>query len=394
MISDIAPFTHRRRLLAAVVIGAMSVVACDPRQANEVDGGVVIREMLEGESHAVEVAGLSRATTKVLEQSAPNDSAWRSVMAVYVDGVDSAPPAIIGRYVSHDGRVRFEPRFPFAEGVSYRVEVDTSEARAPRVIHRFSIPSVTRARTTRIVAVRPSSSELPANLLRWYVETSAPMDVGSALEHIRLLDESGREVQGAFLALDQELWDPARRRLTLLLDPGRVKRGVRTNLESGAPLVAGRRYRLVIDDAWKDGNGAALASGFDVTFAAVGDDRQSPDPSRWRLTPPSAGTQSALTVVFGEMLDHALASRLIEVVDARGLAVPGAVTLAANDSVWTFAPLSPWKSGEYSLRVDGALEDVAGNNIARVFDVDARRDSAAIERDVGGSTRSVRFRIL
>ena len=95
-----------------------------------------------------------------------------------------------------------------------------------------------------------------------------------------------------------------------------------------------------------------------------------------------------------QMLDHALASRLIEIVDARGQPVPGAATLATNDSIWTFAPLSPWKSGEYALRVNGALEDVAGNNIARVFDVDARRDSAAIEHDVGGSTRSVRFRIL
>ena len=40
-----------------------------------------------------------------------------------------------------------------------------------------------------------------------------------------------------------------------------------------------------------------------------------------------------------------------------------------------------------------SLEDLAGNNIARVFDVDRRTDSAGIERDVAGTTRSVRFRV-
>ena len=95
------------------------------------------------------------------------------------------------------------------------------------------------------------------------------MEPGNALAHVHLLDESGREVSGAFLALEQELWDPERRRLTLLFDPGRVKRGVRTNVESGAPLVTGRRYRLVIDDEWKDGTGAALASGFELAFEVI-----------------------------------------------------------------------------------------------------------------------------
>src|SRR4029450_9861973 len=117
---------------------------------------------------------------------------------------------------------------------------------------------------------------------------------GTALQHVHLMDEAGREVPGAFLALDQELWDPERRRLTLLFDPGRVKRGVRTNVESGAPLVAGRRYRLAIDDGWTDGNGAQLASGFEHAFDVGEADRRSPDPNRWRLTRPSPGTRVVL----------------------------------------------------------------------------------------------------
>jgi len=380
-----------------VIATATLAIGCDDTGRGAEKPGISVREILSSRPHAIEVQGLP-PTTRRTDALAPNDSAWRQLVAVYVDqpSRDSAMPPVIGRYVARGDRIRFEPRFPFAEGVSYRVEVDTAPAgrAAARLVHRFVIPSVNRPRTTRIAGVHPSSAQLPENLLRWYVETSAPMEIGSALANVHLMDEAGREVPGAFLALDQELWDPARRRLTLLLDPGRVKRGVRTNVESGAPLVAGRRYRLVIDNSWKDGTGAPLASGFEMPFEAVAADRRSPDPDRWRLTPPPARTRSSLRVAFGEPMDHALASRLIDVLDSRGVPVPGSVELTASDSTWVFTPTSAWTAGEFTLRIGGSLEDIAGNNIARVFDVDRTRDSAGIDRDVAGSTRTLRFRIL
>jgi hypothetical protein len=359
---------------------------------------------LQGRPQVVEVRGLSRATLRRLQRLPPNDSAWSTVFAVRVEQGDAdtgRTQPVIGRYVTSDSRVRFEPRFPFANGVSFRVDVDTAAmarpagktASTPLLTHRFALPSVERPRTTRVVAVHPSGARLPSNLLRWYVETSSPMEVGSALDHIHLMDESGREVRGAFLALDQELWDSERRRLTLLFDPGRVKRGVRTNLESGAPLVAGRRYRLTIDDGWTDGAGARLASGFEHPFEAVEADRRSPDPNRWRLTLPRAGTRAPLVVAFGEPLDHALASRLLTVLDPRGIPLQGSIALAEGDSVWTFTPERDWAEGAYTLRVGGALEDLAGNNVVRVFDVDRLIDSAGVDRDVTGASRDVRFRI-
>jgi len=260
-------------------------------------------------------------------------------------------------------------------------------------MHRFALPAVTHERTTRVTGVYPSVDRVPSNLLRWYVETSAPMEPGNALQHVHLMDEAGREVPGAFLALDQELWDPERRRLTVLFDPGRVKRGVRTNVESGAPLVAGRRYRLVIDDGWTDGTGAQLASGFEHAFEAIDADRRSPEPDRWRLTIPGGGTRAPLHVSFGEPLDHALATRMLAVLDPDGERVPGSVALAEGDSAWTFTPKLPWLAGDYSLRVGGALEDLAGNNIVRVFDVDRLVDSLGVDRDVTSAIRTVRVRV-
>jgi len=383
---------------------AALLVGCKAASGDEHTSPHVVVELARA-PQSVEVRGLGRTAARGLQRLAPDDSAWPRLVAVYVErnaaDTTSTPP-VIGRYVASGDRVRFEPRFPFAAGVSYRVEVDTTAlargpdsvpVRAAPLTHRFALPAVTQERTTRITGVYPSVDRVPSNLLRWYVESSAPMEPGNALQHVHVMDEAGREVGGAFLALDQELWDPERRRLTLLFDPGRVKRGVRTNVESGAPLIAGRRYRLVIDDGWTDGTGAPLASGFEHAFEAIEADRRSPDPDRWRLTIPGAGTRAPVRVSFGEPLDHALATRMLAVLDPDGERVPGSVALAEGDSAWTFTPKHPWLAGDYSLRVGGALEDLAGNNVARVFDVDRRVDSVGVDRDVAGATRTVRVRV-
>ena len=394
----------RTTLTLLICAGAAIIAGCSAASADDRAAPDIAAEP----AHApkwVEVRGLDRTAAQRLRHLAPDDSVWPRLVAVYVErsATDTAStPAVIGRYVVSGNRVRFEPRFPFAAGVSYRVEVDTpalrrgpepGATRATPLTYRFALPSVTRDRTARITGVYPSVARVPSNLLRWYIEASAPMEPGNALEHIHLVDEAGREVPGAFLALDQELWDPERRRLTLLFDPGRVKRGVRTNVEFGAPLVAGRRYRLVIDDGWTDGTGARLASRFEHAFEVVEADRRSPEPEAWRLTAPAASTRAPLQVSFGEPLDHALATGTLALLDPDGERVPGSTTLAEGDSTWTFTPAFPWLAGDYTLRVAGALEDLAGNNVVRVFDVDRRVDSAGVDRDVAGTTRTVRVRV-
>lgn len=352
---------------------------------------------------AVEVVGVRRSLLRGVRSRGANDTAWAKVLRVVVEPASASAPAVIGRYSVQRDRIRFEPRFPFAPGVGYRVDFDADElgrlagvdagGNATRLTHRFMMPAATPARTTRVVAVHPAVERVPSNMLRWYVEFSAPMEPGTAHEHVRLLDETGRSVEGAFLGVGEELWDPARRRLTLLFDPGRVKRGVRANIEMGPPLVAGHRYRLVIDAAWRDAAGAALASGFDKQFDVGSPDRTSPDPARWRLTVPRAGTLEPVRVTFGESLDHALAQRMLAV-EGPGLRVEGRVVLADGDSVWNFTPLARWRPGGYTLRVDAALEDLAGNSVARLFDADRQRGAPGAEGSPqAGAARTIAFRV-
>ena len=68
-----------------------------------------------------------------------------------------------------------------------------------------------------------------------------------------------------FVELEQELWNRDQTRLTLLFDPGRIKRGVKPNVDMGPVLLEGHRYTLVIDRDLKDANGAPLAKRLSVT---------------------------------------------------------------------------------------------------------------------------------
>jgi hypothetical protein len=115
------------------------------------------------------------------------------------------------------------------------------------VIVAFDIPRLTLESTTRVEHVYPSAGELPENQLKLYVFFSAPMRRGEAWQRVHLLDSDGKPVELAFLEIDQELWDRDHTRLTILFDPGRIKRGLLPLAESGKILEAGKRYTLAID---------------------------------------------------------------------------------------------------------------------------------------------------
>ncbi len=64
-------------------------------------------------------------------------------------------------------------------------------------------------------------------------------------------------------------------------------------------------------------------------------------------------------------MDNILARRTISV-DG----VEGEIDLMNNETRWVFRPNEIWKSGRRTIRIDGILEDLAGNRLYRLFDVD------------------------
>jgi hypothetical protein len=278
-------------------------------------------------------------------------------IAVYAGDAADLPP-VLGTFAREGAEIVFRPRFALSPGVDARVVVAGREFRFPGVRQE-------RERTTAVERVYPSGPRIPANQLKFYIQFSAPMLPGEAWEHVRLLDAGGKAVELAFLEIDQELWDPDRRRLTVLFDPGRIKRGVLPRDEVGAALVAGRSYTLEIGAAWRDAERVPLKAGFRHRFEVVAEDRSAIDPARWRMTRPAPGSRDPLVVDFGEPLDAALALRLIRVAGIEGQA-----ELGREEREWRFTPERPWPAGALELEVDTALEDLAGNKVHRPFDVD------------------------
>ncbi len=219
----------------------------------------------------------------------------------------------------------------------------------------------------RVEHVYPSASVLPANELKLYIYFSAPMSRGEAWKHIHLLDDTGKPVPLAFLELDQELWDPGNQRLTVLFDPGRIKRGLVPTNELGSPIVEGKHYKLVIDRDWHDAQGAHLVEGFEKAFTGGPSDRVPPDPKHWNVTAPKAGTAEPLIVDFPKPMDYALLQRMLDVPGVRGR-----IAIDRDETRWSFTPDAPWKPGNYKLVADNLLEDIAGNHLDRAV----RRRSA------------------
>ena len=315
----------------------------------------------------VRVTGLSNEGV----QAATGDAPVVSVFAA-ADSVSPGTPALSGTWRRSGDTLVFRPRFAPSSGIVLWVRVDRARlghAGSPLQWWRFYLPDAAGDTSRpRLLAIHPSGDSLPENLLRWYLEFSQPMRPGQALDHVRLLDDQGRDDRTAFLDTSEELWDPEGRRLTLLFDPGRVKRGIRTNLEQGRPLQAGRTYRLRVEPGWEALSGQNLASRSEKTIVTTSADHRGPDPMAWTLSLPIVGVAGPLIVSFGEPLDHALAGRLIAVRDARGADVPGTAVLSGNDSQWRFTPAQPWVDGPYQLQTNPELEDVAGNRPGRAFD--------------------------
>src|SRR5215469_12604643 len=134
------------------------------------------------------------------------------------------------------------------------------------------------------------------------------MSQGEAGRRMRLLDEKGKEVPEVFLP-GEELWDPQYRRLTMTFDPGRIKRGLTSNVAMGPPIVEGRRYTLAIDREWPDARDVGMVEGFRKSFRGGPVERAKPDPAQWRVTPPRAGSSAALEVSFLKPMNYVLLER-------------------------------------------------------------------------------------
>lgn len=223
-------------------------------------------------------------------------------------------------------------------------------------------------RQTTVSDVYPTGTSLPENLLRFYIYFSAPMGQDDILPAIDLLDSGKRAIEGVFLTNRFDLWSADRTRLTLLLDPGRVKTGLAANRTLGRALTPGETYHLQISAAARDAKGCPLAAAHRVTFTAIEADLSSPAPSAWDLQSPVVGTRDPLTVGLDGPVDHLSLAYRLRIFGPDGAPTPGRISLDQAETQWRFVPNAPWPEDKHQLVIDPKLEDLAGNRPGTLFD--------------------------
>lgn len=326
-----------------------------------------------------EVRGLSDELLAKLCAQPPTEQEWRQLFAVYVvtdeRGPDPESLPMWGSYRIEQDVLRFAPRYPLSEGHRYCARFNLGS----RLESFFTLPERDRP-PPAVLRIYPSASVLPANLLRFYLYFSQPMRQGQARTQVRLYElppepedgEDGavgeREVDGVFLDPLTELWDPDQTRLTLILDPGRVKTGLAAHAQLGRALTPGRRYRLEVGCGFRSAWGASLCTSFSKVFAVTDAWTACLLDSHFQLVLPTPRTRAPLRMRLPLPMDHVLLSTFLRVSDAKDQPVTGDVSLHEEESLWSFVPRTDWEPGRYTLEVNPSLEDLAGNNLRESFD--------------------------
>lgn len=220
--------------------------------------------------------------------------------------------------------------------------------------------------------VYPSGDEVPENLLRLSLSFAAPAAPG-VLERLGLHATDGTRIAQPFL--EQELWSPDARTLTLLLHPGRVKSGLRAHDDAGRALHSGDHVTLLLDGeplkTWRVGPARTAA----------------PDPRRWSVHAPRTGSRDAVIVTLDAPID-AQAVGYIAVVSAHGEKVRGRATLASGEGVWRLTPEAVWRAGQYRLLLHPRLEDPQGNALGNRFE-----QKAVASSPIAATPAELRFRV-
>jgi hypothetical protein len=204
----------------------------------------------------------------------------------------------------------------------------------------------------RVVLVQPSGAEVPANLLRFSIKFAAQVE-GPLLPRLSLLRADGRQVQAPFL--EQELWSPSGKILTVMMHPGRVKTGLKAHDDEGPILSVGDDVALALD-------------GVPVKRWRVGPaDEIGPMASDWKVSAVRVESRQPLVVALDGPIDGRDADYLA-IADVRGRRVAGRARLTNGESTWTFTPSAQWRPGAYKLVVRGTLEDPAGNRLGSHFE--------------------------
>jgi hypothetical protein len=147
-----------------------------------------------------------------------------------------------------------------------------------------------------------------------------------------LLNEEEQVVRDPFLVLSQELWSRDGRRLTVLMEPRRIKRGLGADPAHDPALVVRRAYSFVV---------TALGQTARHTFRVSDPVLEAVNEAHWRLVSPTVGSLDPAVVYFDRVMDAALCEDEIGVLTPSGGVSQTRLSLSPDGTAAQLIPSRP-----------------------------------------------------
>ena len=268
--------------------------------------------------------------------------------------------SMLGSLKRGDAHTTFTPVVPFNYESFYTLVYNDN-------FYHFKIARSSDHAPITIDKIYPSLSKVPANILKWNVQFSKPVNPIKIYDHISFLDEDGHQIDRSILHLAAPLLSEDGMLLTIWVEPGRQKRDLGPNRHLGSVFEPFKKYAIHIANTLKDAEGAPIQTSFSHTFTTIESDRTKPSISTWAVTPIKGGTRLPLEIVCNDNLDY---GSLLDAfsVSYNGNQVKGSLSYDSQTTKIHFTPEHKWKTGSYTIQLDPQLEDLAGNNLVHLFD--------------------------
>ena len=279
-------------------------------------------------------------------------------------------PSIEGKQI----KAVFIPSIPFSLGETYT-------AFCNQQVFVFTVAIPKNYKQARVTTIYPTQSILPANQLKFYIQFSQPMAV-QAYPHIDLLDSAGEPIYRAILKEIPELWSESRQLLCVWLEPGRIKQGLGPNEKLGTILKEGEEYILKVSADLRDAQGIKIKEEVMKKFTVKADDRAKLNYKDWNVAIPKSNSREAIKISFNETMDYGSVISLLNIENVDGEIIKGTWEAQENESKVYFCPESNWQKGNYKLAINTRIEDLAGNNLIRLFDQDIQKQAIIEEVEV------------
>ena len=278
----------------------------------------------------------------------------KEALNVYLS--DAKNPILGKRIVENDSLI-FIPIVPFSVNQSYKVVYKNE-------VYHFELPPLSISEPLTVLAIYPLADTLPNNILKFYFEFSEPLAEGQVYPKIQLYDANNQVIPEAFVNLGTELWDENRTRLTLWIDPGRVKTHLLRHDTEGEVLGENKTYHLKIAPDIVSKKGNVLKQEITKSFYTSQAIREALEYKKWQIS----GSKNRIDIQTGRIMDYGTAKKMIQVFDKKSKQVAGKWGFGETETVLRFTPENPLTQGKYFLKINTLIEDVSANNINAPFD--------------------------